>query len=902
MSGRIHEEELRRVFRALGSRPEGLSTHEVAARLAELGPNRLETHRRFVLLRRLVRHLTNFFALLLFVSSGLCFLADSLRPGERLDVLGIALAAVALLNALVSFAQEYRAQRAMEALGRILPPSVGVIRDGRRTRVLAEALVPGDVLTLAEGDRVPADARVVECHDLLVSNAPLTGESQPLRLHAERSDAPHLNEALNLVFAGTTVLRGRGLAVVFATGLRTELGRIATLTSDIAHAPSPLEREVDHMVRVLAGIAFALGSSFFVYGVVSGRDLMVNLVFAMGILVANVPEGLLPTFTLALAMGSTRMARRNVLVRDLAALEAIGAVHVVCTDKTGTLTENVLRVTTLANALDGEPLADPSSLTRAALAACDLDEREDGPSGDPLDVAIARHVPRDGATIERPPILARYAFDPQRRRAGNLVQESDGARLCVKGAWEALRPKISRVHDEDVDASVLARVDATEALLAARGLRVLAVAEAVLDAEALDALDDRTSLDAVERSLSLVGFVGVEDPLRPEVSRSVARCREAGIEVILITGDHPATARAVARGAGILAPEAPDERVMLGSELAQLSHAALTERLARGVHVFARTTPEQKMKIVLALQANERVVAMTGDGVNDAPALRAADVGIAMGRSGTDVAREAADLVLLDDDFSSIVAAIEEGRTLFENIRKFTSYVLVSNGPEILPYLLYVVLPVPLALGILPILTIDLCTDIVPAMGLGREPPDPEVMQRPPRSVGERLLSPSLVAHSYLFLGLLEAVVSLTLFFVVLARGGWSYGDAIPPLDDPTYRSATGIALASIFLLQIGNLVSQRHHVRSGLDRGLLTNPLLAIGIAMQVVFALLVLYAPPVQRVLGTGPVELDVLGLALVSPALLLALDWTRKRLVSALRARAPLQTERPRERSPA
>jgi sodium/potassium-transporting ATPase subunit alpha len=881
------------VYDFLGSRPEGLRDGEVRERIAELGPNTVEVPDRGRWLRSLVRQFTHFFAVLLAVSAALCFVADRLEPGGNMAVLGFALLGVTVLNAVFGFVQEYRAERAMEALRGFLPQRVEVRRAGETREVLAVELVPGDVLFVREGDRVAADARLVACQDLVVNNAPLTGESGPVALQPQPVTA-RLVESDNVAFAGCNVLRGSGEAVVFATGIRTEFGKLAQLSQAIRRNPSPLERATSHMVRVLTAIAVVMGVSFFAYGVATGRSPWVNLVFMLGIIVANVPEGLLPTFTLALAMGSLRMAKRNVLVKGLNAVEALGAVHVVCTDKTGTLTLNELHITRLAGPLTGEELAGggaAGSLLECALVASEVRPSGEGFSGDPLDVAVAALYRERGGDVgsvsDR--VTRRFAFDLAKRRSAAVCAGDGESRLAVKGAWEALRPLLARVRDGDAepvaaDARVLERIEGVVSGLAERGLRVIAVA-----GRPLAPGDDpaAASQEWLEKELELLGFLGIEDPLREEVPAAVSTCRDAGIDVIMITGDHPETALAVARASGIAAPGR--ERVVTGDRLEALTQAELAAELEGGVAVFARTTPEQKMKIVSALQTLERVVAMTGDGVNDAPALKAADVGIAMGRQGTDVARESAQIVLLDDRFASIVAGVEEGRAVFANIRKFTNYVLVSNGPEILPYLLYVLFPVPLALTVIQILSIDLGTDIVPSMALGQEPPDPDEMKRPPRRREQSLLTVPLVAHSYLFLGLIEALWSLGLFFAVLVGGGWSWGAPLAS-DDPLYRSATGVALASILLMQIGNLAGRRFPLRSGLDTGLVRNRLMALGIAVQVVFAWAVLYAPPVQAVLGTGPVSLSTFALAWAGIPLVFGLDYLRKRWVARLRRERP------------
>jgi sodium/potassium-transporting ATPase subunit alpha len=879
MPGSVQSVSAKDAFVYLNTRPEGLGAAEATQRRAEVGPNTLEAKRGLWWLKSLARQFTNFFTLLLDVSAAICFVADHIQPGESMDLLGWALLGVSVLNALFSFVQEFRAEKAMEELRKFLPQRVRAMRDGAETEISAEDLVPGDVITLREGDRVPADARLVECHDLVVNNAPLTGEAIPIGLRAEATEAA-LTEADNLVFAGCTVMRGVGRAVVFATGFRSQFGRIAMLSRDIRRVKSPLEMETAHMVRVLTVIAVAMGLVFFAYGVATGRSLWVNLVFMMGIIVANVPEGLLPTFTLSLAMGSLRMAKRNVLVKSLNAVEALGAVHVICTDKTGTLTLNRLAVTRVA-APDGGDLDDAGARAclEAALAASDLTPSETGWSGDPLDQAVAERFQDAGGDAAG--VLAatgqRFAFDVEKRRAGGVWSLDGRQRFAVKGAWEALRPL---VRDE---ASMLDAADKAMEAMAERGQRVIAVAVRDLGEDS-GAADQ----DALETDLRLVGFLGLEDPIRPEVPDAVAKCRTAGIGMIMITGDHPATAEAIARQAGMVDADVPvGAAAVTGSELEKMRGRDLVARLEEGVTVFARTTPEQKMKIVTALHQMGKVVAVTGDGVNDAPALKSADVGIAMGQGGTDVAREAAQVILLDDNFASIVAGIEEGRTIFGNIRKFTNYVLVSNGPEIVPYLLYMLFPVPLALTVIQILSIDLGTDIVPSMALGQEKPDADTMRRPPRARKGSLLNRSMIAHSYGFLGLIEAAFSIGLFFWVLDAGGWTWGQDMAS-DDPLYRSATGIALSSILLMQIGNLFGRRSQYGSGIDAAAFQNGLLVAGVAFEIVFSWALLYVPAVNNVLGTGPVDPAVYAVAWLGVPLIFGLDYIRKRIAWRLAGR--------------
>ncbi len=890
-SGQVHNLAPEEVFRLLGSRPEGLSPAEAVERLHEIGPNSVKISDPWRLARSLLRQFGNFFTLLLLGAAIICFVAERLQPGENMAVLGWALGGVALLNALFSFIQEFRAERAMQALQAFLPPRVRLVRAGTVETLLAEEVVPGDLLMLQEGDRVPADARLVKAAEIKVNNAPLTGEAEPVPLSAE-PQAGRLVESRNVVFAGALVLTGSAEAVVFATGLRTEFGKLAHLSQAVRRPPSPLERQTAHMVRVLTIVALGLGISFFLYGVFSGRPLWINLVFMMGIIVANVPEGLLPTFTLALAMGSLRMARKQVLVTSLNAIEALGATEVICTDKTGTLTRNQLAVTRTSGyqAVAGLNAEAHRILLQRALGACDVHPGDEGFSGDPLDVAIALRYAADSGDVARA-LQGQHLFFPfeaELRRSIGVVDIDDKPSCVVKGAWEALRPLLAGLRQPDgalvpaTDAE-LERAEATMENLARDGYRVVAVAARAL-AERPEGDPDPREL---EQSLVFEGFLGIEDPLRTEVPPALDICRNAGIRVVMITGDHPQTALSIARRSGILGNASGEEAVLTGAELEQMGESELAEALERGVCIFARTTPPQKMKIVMALKRLGRVVAMTGDGVNDAPALKAADIGIAMGKSGTDVARAAAQIILLDDNFAAIVAGIEEGRTVFGNIRKFTNYVLVSNGPEILPYLLYIVLPVPLALTVIQILSIDLGTDIIPSMALGQEPPEQETMQRPPRGEGYHLLSPGLVIHSYLFLGLLEAAWSLGLFFYVLRAGGWSFGASLAA-DDPLYRSATGIALATILLMQIGNLLGRRYTFRSGLDRGVLRNRLLLAGIVIQVVFSWALLYTEPLQHILGTGPVPWHIYLAAWLGIPLIFVSDYLRKRISTHLRKR--------------
>lgn len=897
--GQIHEVAADEVFEVLRSRSEGLTDEEASARRREFGLNRLEAPSRFRWVKSLVKHFVNFFSILLEIAATACFVAETVQAGEGMVVLGWALLGVAVLNALFAFAQEMRAERVMDELRKYLPQTVCIRRNAREHRIAIEQLVPGDVVLISEGDRIPADARLVESEELMVNNAPLTGESRPQPMVSTAATG-RLVDSPNVAFAGCSVVRGSGTAVVFATGQGTEFGKIAALSRDVHRPPSLIEQETTRMIHVLTVVAVVMGILFFAYGVASGRYLWVNIVFMLGIIVANVPEGLLPTFTLAMSMASLRMARKHVLVKSLEAVEALGAVHIICTDKTGTLTKNEQAIAAVVDPIRGEPPSTSESmhsLLKAALIASEVRRLTDTTtqtklspsprwSGDPLDAAIAQRYSELFGDPNEIVVQMRhhFPFDLRKRREAGLYASGTEMLFAVKGAWESLRPLIRFVETPDGPemvsefSNVLANGDQIVRRLSSRGLRVIAVAS-----RALTAIPDEIFNDnSLEESLVLKGFLALDDPLREEIPAAVGRCYRAGVRVLLITGDHPDTAEAIARKSGILVEDEPAEhRILLGEVLNDLPAEELTERLRRGAAVFARTTPEQKMKIVSALKHLGNVVAMTGDGVNDAPALKAADVGVAMGISGTDVAREAADIVLLDDNFASIVAGIEEGRAVFANMQKFTTYVLASNIPEIVPLLLYIVLPVPLALTVIQILSIDLGTDLLPAIGLGQEPPERDAMSRPPRTLNAPLLTFPLIVTAYLFLGIIQAMWSLLMFFVVLFQGGWVWGRELAS-SDPLYRSATGVTLATVVLMQIGNVIGRRSMQFSGIDRGLFRNKLILLGVAVEIAFSWALLYFPPLQQFLGTGQVRWQIYALAWLGVPLLFLLDFARKKLV--------------------
>ncbi len=848
----------------------GLTASEAQRRLAEFGPNRVEEVGRESLIFRFAREFTHFFAIILWLGAALAFLADYFDSGQGMARLGVAIVGVILINGCFSFWQEYKAERAIDALRQLLPQQVTMLRDGEIEERLATDLLPGDIVLLEEGDFVPADCRVIEAFGLRVNTATITGESQP----RSRSADPVLEGsplfAKNIVLAGTSVVSGQARGVVYATGMRTEFGQIAHLTQTAGKATSPLQREIVRLSRIVAVLATGIGGAFFLIGLALGLPFWENLLFTIGIIVANVPEGLLPTVTLSLAMATQRMAKRNALVRHLPAVETLGSTTVILSDKTGTLTQNRMSVRRLW--MGGRFFAPGDIATQPRLAEehralflnaalCHnlkavTDHGNHAWLGDPMEVALVGMGQQAAGTLDGYTRLDEIPFDTDRKRMSVLSETPQGRVLYCKGALETVLPVCDFVQLEagigPLDIAAKTRLLAAQDEMAGAGLRVLAFAHDVLQAGPVD-----SAFPTEERGLVLAGLVGLEDPPRPEVPEAMARCAVAGIRVIMVTGDHPHTAQAIAREIGLVKTAQPV--VITGDDLGRMSLAQLQLALDAPEIIFARVAAAQKMQIVEALQKKGEIVAVTGDGVNDAPALRAADIGIAMGISGTDVAREAADMILLDDNFASIVAAIEEGRAVFDNLRKFLTYILSSNIPELVPYLAFVLFRIPLPLTIIQILAVDLGTDMLPALALGAEKPDPGVMRRPPRARNERLLSRSLLTRAYLFLGVLQAAAAMAVFFFVLRAAGWQYGEVLARTA-PLYLQATTACLAAIVMTQVMNVFLCRHPLKSAFSFGLSSNPLILLGIAVELGLLLFIIYTPAGNWLFGTAPVGAEV------------------------------------------
>lgn len=917
------------VYAALATPPQGLSDTEAAARLKRYGYNELPEPPRRSLLLRFIDQLTHFMALLLWVAGALGFISHT-------PELGWAIWAVIWINAAFSFWQEYQAEQALAALKRVLPVQVQVYRSGSLQSILARELVPGDVMQLEEGDRISADGRLVDSQSLYVDVSVLTGESLPVARQATpvMSETGSAAEVANLVFAGSTVAAGRGRAVVHATGSQTEFGQVAHLTANVRREPSTLEVQIGKIVQLITLLAVGMGMSvFWLSYLLIGMDVRESFIFGIGIIVANVPEGLLPTVSLALAIAVQRMAQQQALVRRLSAVETLSATTVICTDKTGTLTQNQMTVCALwlPDSANPSPIAVtgvgyspegkidlPQHVTAwtvdlllAGAALCSnarlihpAGSQQWQEIGDPTEAALLVAALKAGLDLaqlqQRSPRLREVPFDSRRRLMTVVLDWQDSplwpiadAVSFTKGApLEVLQRCLWMLQAGQIQPlteSERSRVQAINDQLASQGYRVLGVAAHTGDRSRLESAAD------LEQDLILLGLVAMIDPPRPEVAEAIEQCHQAGIAVTMVTGDYGLTAEAIARRIGL-----QPQRVVTGEEMGRLSDAQLRQILHHypaGL-IFARVAPEQKLRLVQAYQALGQVVAVTGDGVNDAPALRAAHIGIAMGISGTDVAREAADIVLVDDNFATIVSAIEQGRAIYQNIRKFMTYILSSNIPEIVPFLAMVVFKIPPALTILQILAIDLGTDMVPALALGAEPPEAGLMQQPPRSKQAALLDWRVLVRAYAFLGVIEAILGMGGFFLVWWSHGYSLAaiqqvtpDLLDHTADPTvtaiYRQATTITLVAIVAAQVGNIFACRS-TGSVLQLGWFSNRLLWLGIAVELTLLLALIQIPPLAEIFATTPLLGWQWLVLLGCPLLLLGAEELRKAITRQLTAR--------------
>ena len=910
-------EPMARLLRDLRTSPQGLSSREVQRRLVVYGPNELIRRAGHRLWRELLRQFTHPLALLLWAAAGLAWLGG-------IVAVALAIVVVIVLNAFFAFLQEMQAERAVEALEDYLPQHATVVRDGNVDIVPAAELVPGDVIVVEEGSRISADARLLT-GTIEIDASTLTGESMPVARSSEWTDTGvPLLQARDLVFSGTTCTGGEARGVVVATGMHTELGRIAALSQRVDTEQSPLEHQVRNVAWLIAVIAVVMAIAFMPVATLGGgMSVRMALVLAVGLIAGNVPEGLLPVITLALAMGVRDLVQRGAVVKRLSAVETLGSTDVICTDKTGTLTENHMRVTSLWTSAGERTVPSPSAPVMASAAgdkafetmlaiivACNNARLggASGPEGDPTEVALLEIAARAGTALsddERGRCRERlFHFDPGRKLM-STVDRRDGRLLVdTKGAPEEVLPRCTSTMKPDGTADPLddegrrALIDRVEAT-AAGGLRVLAFAVRDLDANQRIP----TGRDDVENDLCLVGLAGMFDPPRPEVADAVARCHSAGVRIVVITGDHPLTAKAISRSVGI---GTDASTVVTGQELDTMSEEQLDQLLCGQEElIFARTSPEAKLRIADALRAEGHIVAMTGDGVNDAPALRRADIGVAMGKSGTDVAREAATMVLSDDNFATIVVAIKAGRRVYDNIRKFILYIFAHATPEIAPYLVFALARglVPLPLTVMQLLAFDVGTETLPALALGRERAEPDIMERPPRSRREGVIRPAMLLRAWLFLGLIAAILQMSAYFYVLLDAGWQPGAPVGvghPLHH-AYLQATTMTLLAMVMSQIGTAFAARTERASLRSIGVLSNRLLLWGIGFELALTAMFIYLPLFQRVLGTAALPANLLLLTLPFPLIVWGADELRRFFVRRHAARRLAAGVRARELAP-
>jgi len=885
------------VVHALQTDPlRGLTSPEAKARLQQHGENRLaEKPPR----SRWLLFLDQFRNLLIAVLIGAALLAGAI--GDLKDA--VVILVVVLANALLGFYQEYRAEATLAALKKMLAQTARVRRAGKVMEIAASTLVPGDLVLLEAGDRVPADGRVVVAHNAEVSEAALTGESHPVGKHTDALPAggPPLAERYNMAYMNTVVTRGRLELLVTATGMQTEMGRITGMLEEAEAGPTPLQIQLDQLGKRLAIIAGAVVTLIFTLGLLRDQPLVQTVLTSIALAVAAIPEGLPAVVTVTLAIGMHRMAKNRAIVKKLAAVETLGCTTVICSDKTGTLTLNQMTARALyfrgrrfsvsgegytgagaITPLDGAPVPDFAPLLLPAVLANDSRIRDGELIGDPTEGALLALAAKGGveqeAAAARLPRIGEIPFDSAHKFMASFHHDGEWVRLYLKGAPDVLLARSARFLDaagETATAPSVARdprldpigemplsdearaaFDAENETLAGQAMRVLAVASRTIPAAQFAPEAEPMTY---AHDLTFVGLVGIIDPPRPEARDAIAECRRAGIRVKMITGDHKVTAAAIGRALGL------DGEVLEGRELDALPPAALAERIERAA-VFARVAPEHKVRIVQALKARGHVVAMTGDGVNDAPALKHADIGVAMGIAGTEVTKEAATMVLTDDHFATIVGAVREGRTIYDNIVKFVRFQLSTNVGAILTVLGAQLIGLPMPFTAIQILWINIIMDGPPAMMLGLEPGSPGIMHEPPRSPAARILTLARLARLIGY-GAVMAAGTLGVFYYGLANG--------------SFEHALTLAFTTFVLFQFFNVFNARAEHGSAFNRQFFANGKLWAALAAVVTLQVLVVHWGPAQAVFGTTALTAADWGMAFAVAASVLLLDELRKLL---------------------
>jgi Ca2+-transporting ATPase len=909
---------LEHLYERLKTGPEGLTSSEAADRLRLSGANVLPEKQKHRLQSILVQF-KNLFNVLLIVAALLSFISGVTSNDQGSINMGVVILIVVVISVVFSLFQEYRAEKAVEAIRELIPSNAKVKRDGQVKQVTVSEVVPGDLIVLEAGDKVPADARVVNSYELAVDNSSLTGESeaQPrsVMLDSAQVDGDMIS-CTHIVFAGTTVASGSGMAIVIATGNKTEFGRVVSISQEIVEPLSPLQLELNRTAKMNFVVAIAVGILFLAIAFFGLHlSFPLSLLFMIGVVISLVPEGFQVTLTLALALSSLAMSKRNVVVKRLSSVETLGSVTVICTDKTGTITEGQMTVRTVwiggtsfevsgegyepegSISLNGKRtiatdrpdlmrLCEIASLDNTSTVIPPLDRRKSRWTaiGDSTEAALLVFATKAGLQykeeIVKQPRIGMIPFESNRKMMSSIHKSEGGGSVAyVKGAGFEILSRCSHIYWDQrtvpVTENLIKAVKDQINAFARDAYRVLALAYRELPAGL-----DTYSSDSVETQLTFVGLVAILDPPRAETAEAVRQARGAGTRVIMMTGDHELTAEAIAKKVGIITTS--KDAVMTGYALAAISDEELDLVLDKPELVFARISPDQKLRIVHRLREKGEKVAVTGDGVNDSPALLEADIGIAMGISGTDVARESADMVLLDDNFASIVHGIEQGRAVFDNLKKFIVYVFAHNWAELFTFIVFVLLGTPLPLTVLMVLAIDLGMEIPPSLGLTVEPPEPGIMDRPPRSKKERLFSVSALSRSA-YIGIIIGAMATFWCFQIWSQSGWTLGtNSIG--DNSIYIQGTTVTMAAIMAGQLGTLFATRTNIRSTFSVSLSKNKWIVVGAIISFVLLLAIIYLPFVNTIIATSPIPpTDLILLYSIVPVIIL-LEEVRKYLLRA------------------
>jgi calcium-translocating P-type ATPase len=908
----IATKETEGVYQALETGPKGLSEDEAQKRQVIFGLNKVKEKKTFHPIPQLFKQFISPMAILLWVAGILALIA-------QMPELAIAVWAVIIINGVFSFIQEWRTDQALSLLGKMIPRNVRVIRDGSEKTIPAADLTVGDLIIVVQGDIVSADCRLVETTELFVDNSVLSGESIPLNRLAGSFDATGhaFSEIMNIIYAGSTIVEGSGKAIVYAVGMDTEVGQVSTLATKIEVGHGTLGLQINKAVKIITGIAFIMGVAVFFLGLSVIKDgWIISFLYALAIVTANIPEGLLPTVNLCLAMGAQRMAKHNALIRGLPSVETLSSATVICTDKTGTLTQNQLmvrKIWTPDNLVEitGEGFKKDGTLKiqnestqkgvgKLLVAAVLCNDASLGYNdfthefkinGSPTEGCLLIAAEKFGFGVSQLrdefTVLERHPFNSDRKEMsvlllnnGSIFYDRGSKYLFAKGAPNILIPKCG-VQYKGSHVIPLSKTEQDEILLkndsfANEGYRVLALAYKKVEADAY-----------TEDDMVFLGLAVTYDPPREEVRPAIDQLRRAGLKVTIITGDYGLTAAAIGKQVGIIQDD--DFRVIKGTDVNDMDDFKLAEILHSPTPViFSRTTPQNKLRIVESYKRLGEVVAVTGDGVNDVLALRSANMGIAMGKNGTDVARSAADMILLDDNFATIVEAVKEGRGIYSNIKKFITYILTSNVPELIPTFFVVAMGVPPALTVLQILSVDLGTDLLPALALGAEEPEEKLLEEPPRKATDPLISKKLVIRSYGYLGIVESAATMGAYFYVWLSHGYTLADMREvaqglanntlSLNDPrffVYQYSTTLALAAIVFSQIGNLFACRSDSESFFTTIRKHNPFIYIGIAVELAIISFLVYTPFMEQIFGTVPLRWQDILLLLICPVLIIAFD---------------------------